>query len=109
MLLVLLDVTRRFGCFIDLRLDMVLRIGSFLRSRNEMADFRVSGRLVVNIASSENGAEVARNCCVVYVALFESGAEVVIDSMSIAVSIGSVDVAISSIDKNSLNQHQHHL
>lgn len=84
---------------------MVLRIGSFLRSRNEMADFRVSGRLVVNIASSENGAEVARNCCVVNVAPFESGAEV----MSIAVSIGSVDVAISSIDKNSLNQHQHHL
>jgi hypothetical protein len=106
MLLVLLDViARRFGCFIDLRLDMVLRIGSFLRSRNEMADFRVSGRLVVNIASSENGAEVARNCCVVNVAPFESGAEV----MSIAVSIGSVDVAISSIDKNSLNQHQHHL
>ena len=70
-----------------------------------MADFRVSGRLVVNIASSENGAEVARNCCVVNVAPFESGAEV----MSIAVSIGSVDVAISSIDKNSLNQHQHHL
>ena len=54
----------------------MVRIGSFLRSRSEMADFRARGRLVVNVASFENGSEVVRNsdrdCCVVKVARFGS-------------------------------------